>query len=92
MTDYRRMLTLDQVAELCGVTTRTAWTGTTRGLKFLRVGRRIRVRPEDLDAFVAAASASGRLDRERERAPPSRSGRKRSAARAKRDLERKGAI
>lgn len=89
MADYRRLLTLDQVADLCGVTPRTVWAWTTRGLRCLRIGRRLRVSPEDLDAWIAGCSASRRVLRE---TPPSGAGRKRSAAKAKRELARKGAI
>jgi excisionase family DNA binding protein len=56
-----RLLTPEDVAELLGISERTLefWRYQGRGPAFLRVGKRVRYRPTDVEAFLAANREGG---------------------------------
>jgi excisionase family DNA binding protein len=52
----QKLLTENEVAELIGITRVTIWKHRRAGrLRFLKVGRVIRYRPEDVAAFLDAS-------------------------------------
>ena len=54
------LMTVPQVAEQLGCSARFAWLLTARGeLRIVRIGRLVRVRPEDLAEFEAARVQGG---------------------------------
>jgi predicted DNA-binding transcriptional regulator AlpA len=57
-----RLLTQDQVAEMLGVDPKTlqAWRTTQRyPLKFVKIGRCVRYRPEDVETFIESRTFAG---------------------------------
>ena len=57
-TDSAPLLTKDQVAELLQVSRRTVERMEETGeLEPVRIGRMVRYRPEDIDAFIGRKSA-----------------------------------
>jgi excisionase family DNA binding protein len=55
-----RLLRIDDVADRLAVSRSMAWKLVTYGqIRSVRIGRSVRVRPADLDAFVAAAAREG---------------------------------
>jgi excisionase family DNA binding protein len=55
-----RLLRIDDVADRLAVSRSMAWKLVTYGqLRSVRIGRAVRVRPTDLEAFVAAAAREG---------------------------------
>jgi excisionase family DNA binding protein len=68
-----RLLTIDQVAELCQVSTKTVYRAIRRGaLKACRLGRggAYRVKPEEMETWIEACSGEAR-ERPAARATPS---------------------
>lgn len=61
-----RLLTLAQVAEQLAVSLRTVERLVARGeLAVVRVGRQVRVRPQDMDAYLDAARLPTTAERRR---------------------------
>jgi excisionase family DNA binding protein len=55
-----RLLRLDEVAEQLSISKSMAWKLVTYGqLRSVRIGRAVRVRPADLDEYVANAIREG---------------------------------
>lgn len=55
-----RLLRIEDVADQLSVSRSMAWKLIAHGqLRSVRIGRAVRVRPGDLDAFVAAAAREG---------------------------------
>lgn len=54
-----RLLTIEEVAEILGIPVSTLhyWSYKGEGLVGARIGRRLRYRPADVEAFVAARFA-----------------------------------
>lgn len=66
MSEARKMLTLKQVAEQLLVSERTVWALVKRGeLAVIRIGRQIRVRPADLDAYLEQARVPSTAEQRR---------------------------
>jgi excisionase family DNA binding protein len=62
-TDSARLLRLDDVADRLNVSRSMAWKLTAYGhLRTVRIGRAVRVRPADLEAYLARAADDGRAD------------------------------
>jgi excisionase family DNA binding protein len=58
-TSDERLLTTRDVATHCGLSTRAVYDAIRRGeLKATRICSRIRIRPEDLDAWLAAGEVN----------------------------------
>lgn len=52
---FQALFTVGQTAKLLGVGRRTVWRLIADGeIATIRIGRRVLVRPEDLDAFIVA--------------------------------------
>ncbi len=55
-----RLLRIEDVAERLAVSRSMAWKLIAYGqLRSVRIGRAVRVRPQDLEAYVAAATREG---------------------------------
>ncbi len=55
-----RLLRIEDVAERLAVSRSMAWKLIAIGqLRSIRIGRAVRVRPQDLEAYVAAATREG---------------------------------
>jgi excisionase family DNA binding protein len=53
-----RLLRIDEVAERLAISRSMAWKIVTYGqLRAVRIGRAVRVRPADLEAYIEAAAA-----------------------------------
>ncbi len=60
MTSETRLLTADDVAEILQVSQSFAYALMSRGeLPSVRLGRAVRVRPQDLDEFISSSVQSG---------------------------------
>jgi excisionase family DNA binding protein len=56
----RRLLRIEEVADQLSVSRSFAWKLVAQGdLRSVRIGRAVRVRPADLDAFLADAAREG---------------------------------
>lgn len=59
---YRKLLTRQQAAQYLDVTAGTlaVWASTRRyDLPFVKIGRKVRYRPEDLDRWLEARTVGG---------------------------------
>lgn len=55
-----RLLRIEEIAERLAVSRSMAWKLIAHGqLRSVRIGRAVRVRPADLDAYVASAMREG---------------------------------
>lgn len=54
MPTTQQLMTLEQVADYLGVPVRTvyAWRATNKGPRGIRVGRHVRYRPADVEAWL----------------------------------------
>lgn len=57
-----KLLTADQLAELVGVPAKTIadWRSRSIGPAFVRVGRHVRYRPADVEAWLSKQAAASR--------------------------------
>ena len=55
-----RLLRIDDIADRLAISRSMAWKLVATGeMRSLRIGRSVRVRPADLDAYLAAAEREG---------------------------------
>jgi len=60
MTDQRRLLRIDEVAEALQISRSMAWKIVMDGrLRSIRIGRAVRIRPADLEAFINVNEPGG---------------------------------
>jgi excisionase family DNA binding protein len=58
-----KLLTIAQVADTVGVTTRTVWNWIKKGrLPVVRLGRTVRIKEEDFRRFIDEATDEKKLD------------------------------
>ena len=63
MTSQTKLLTADDVAEILQVSLSFAYALLSRGeLPSVRLGRAVRVRPQDLDEFIESSVQGGQPD------------------------------